>query len=231
MFKSCIRILTAEAISKLIEGNSSVEYGDVTDSHAALVAESLWENLQIWEAWFEIGGELHSHFPQTMKDNREFGLLVAKHQQGFETATSVALHSDKAYMMKAVEIDSTLFLHAHGGLRRDFDLAVLACSNMKQGEDYPELIECIEWAGLVGPEAADQSDGDLAFLQSVRAQAKAKVEAHAGFTEAFLYGMTDFAGPGCHLPMLVRDKETCLGLKRLIADFLTVRPQSPALHT
>jgi len=210
--------LTVQAISNLIEGDGSVSFHGVTDSHVALVAESLWENLQIWEAWFEIGGELHSHFPETMKDNREFGLLVAKHHQGFETAASVALRSDKAYMMKAVETDCTLFIAAHGRMRKDFDLAVLACSDV----NYAELVECIEWAGLVDPEAADQSDRDLAFLRSVRAKAKAKVEAHGGFTEAFVYGMTDFAGSGCHLPLLVRDKETCLGLKRLIADFLDV---------
>ena len=210
--------LTAKAISNVIKGDGSVYYGDVTDSHMALVAESLWENLKIWEAWFEIGGELHSRLPESMKENREFGLLVAKHQQGFETATSVALRSDKAYMMKAVETDCTLFIAAHGRLRRDFDLAVLACSDV----NYPELVECIEWAGELDQNAADRIDEDWDFLRSVRAKAKAKVQAHAGFTEAFVYGMTDFAGPGCHLPMLVHDKETCSGLKRLIADFLDV---------
>jgi len=192
----------------------------VWDPEIDMVAESLWQDLEIWKAWFKIDGEFHSHFPETMKDNREFGLLVARYcpyGDCFATATSESLRSDKAYMMKAVKIDADLFYDACESLRRDFGFAVVACSS----NDHA-LSEYIEEANFRDYYSADRIDADLAFLRSVRAKAESKVEAYVGFTEAFVYGMTDLAGLGCHLPILVRDKETSLGLKKLIADFLDV---------
>lgn len=158
-----------------------------------------------------------------MKDNREFGLLVARYchfGDCFATATSEALRSDKAYMMEVVKIDPTLFCDACESLRRDFGFAVVACSY--KCANNLKLTEFIERDGVLFHDSADRMDADLAFLRSVRAKAEAKIEAYAGFTEAFVYGLTDFAGSGCHLPILVGDKETSLGLKKLIADFLDV---------
>ena len=133
------------------------------------------------------------------------------------------LPSDNAYMKEAVEIDCMVFIDACGVLRRDFDLAVLAFSR-SDSENLKSHFFCMatDEMGLEA-QAADEMDEDLAFLQTVRAKAEAKVEAHEGFT-AFVHGMSDFAGLVCQLPVLVRDKETSLGLKKLIAGFLDVPP-------
>ena len=95
--------LVANALSKLPD-SFDFEAGSVTD----MVAESLWTNLDVCKAWFVIGGDFHSRFPESMKDNVEFGLLVAEHCEDcdeFEIGTSENLRSNKAFMLKAVEYD------------------------------------------------------------------------------------------------------------------------------
>ena len=75
-----------------------------------------------------------------------------------------------------------------------------------------------------------ESPERIRFLHTVLEKAEEKVEAHEGFTEAFVYGMTANAGSGCHLPILVRDKETSVALKQHIADFLGVPKTSKELE-
>jgi len=204
--------LVANALHKLPDRIGPGFHAD--ESVADMVAESLWTNLDVCKAWFVIGGDFHSRFPEFMKDSVEFGLLVAEHCEDtdeFEDGTSENLRSDKTFMLKAVEYDGWHYLSSSGALRRDFDLAVAAFSR----EDAEVLVQ-------IFIESAVDHDEDLIFLNTVLQKAKAKVEAHKGFTEAFVYGMTDFAGSGCHLSMLVHDKETSSALKRSIAAYLGV---------
>jgi len=127
----------------------------------------------------------------------------------FEVATSVALRSDKTFMLSAVEIDANLFKYACG-LNRDFDLTILAYGS-GQG---PELVNRLL-------DDANREE-ELSFLRQVWAEAEAKLEAHDGFTKGLLCGMSGYAGSECHLAMLAHGLETSFALKQLIADFAGV---------
>ena len=105
------------------------------------VAPELWANLEICKAWFAMKKNFHrAPVPETMKDNEEFGLFVAKHQNdvdSFSDVTSEALRSNRSFMMKALAIDASLFLAAVGDLRHDFEFAVTASAVRIRGAMLP----------------------------------------------------------------------------------------------
>lgn len=198
--------LTVRAISNLINDDGN----NLNDSVAALVAGELWTNLDIWKAWFESGGGIHSHLPLTMKENSEFGLLVAaEHPHFFRRATSEALRSNKEFMKKAVETNLHTFQDACGALHRDFDLAVIAFSNF----NTPGIIGHWEW---------DDNGEYLTFMKRFAKQARAKIENFNGFMNAFVFALspTVSAGPACHLSMCARDEETSAAFKKLVGDYV-----------
>ena len=189
--------------------------GDDFNDCSEVVAKPLWANMDVCRAWVESLGDVHSLFPESMKSNAEFGLLVARHLdvediEDFEVATSVALRSDKTFMLSAVGIDAKLFKYACGGLNRDFDLTILAYGSDEGPDFVNRLLD------------DDNREEKLSFLQQVWAEAEAKLEAHDGFTRGLLCGMSHYAGSECHLPMLAHGSETSLALKQLIADFAGV---------
>ena len=59
-------------------------------------------------------------------------------------------------------------------------------------------------------------------MPRVLTEATEKIHAHEGFVAGLLCGVSDFAGPECHLLMLPNDAATSLALKRSIAAFLGV---------
>ena len=107
-------------------------------------------------------------------------------------------------MMKALAIDAALFLAAVGDLRHDFEFAVTAFSCQDKGRDV------IAGACYLN---------DRSFMPRVLTEATEKIHAHEGFVAGLLCGVSDFAGPECHLLMLLNDAATSLALKRSIAVF------------
>jgi len=188
---------------------------ELDEDHAAMVDADLWNNMDVLKAWFENEGRGHTLIPAAMKRKTEFGLLVAKYcgLDEFAQLLPTELRSDKSFMSKVVDIDQYLGLSAAGALRQDYDFAVSVYST----ENAFYLLE-------------HESPERIRFLHTVLEKAEAKIDAHEGFTEAFVYGMTANAGSGCHLPMLVRDKETSVALKQHIADFLGVPKTSKELE-
>jgi len=194
------------------------------------VAPSLWTNMDVVAAWYEAGGLFHSRFPDSMKDNAECGLLLAKglldsfddyesDNSMFREATSVALRSNKVFMSQAVEINCFVFEEAGVTLRRDVDLALVACG----GADGHHLIYYrLLGDHLLESEEYDVYNDELEFLHTVFLNAKSKVKDHDGFTKGFLLGMSDHAGCGCNLSMLANGVETSLALKTKVADYLGV---------
>ena len=176
------------------------------------VAPELWSNLEVCKAWIEKAGAIPPELPEAMSNNQEFGLIAAKvhnsHCDGdlFSYVTSVALRSNKSFMMKAVQINGSLVSFSQGSLRRDFDLALTAFGSAAYGD----------WA------VDDCWEDDRNFFHRVLNEAKEKVNAHEGFVTGLLCGMSVFAGPDCRLSVLANDAPTSLALKRMIAAFLGV---------
>jgi len=114
------QVLYPELVIKAISSYDEIpEHDDIADG--------LWSNLDVVEAYFRKEGRYHFHFPEALKNNKDFGRLVARFwSDNFEEATTVALRSDKSFMMEAVAETSYLFFDAYGPLRRDFDIAVAA---------------------------------------------------------------------------------------------------------
>ena len=159
-----------------------------------------------------------------MKDNAECGLIVAKqllapdnifYSYLFREATSVALRSNKVFMTQAVKINSFVFTEAAGGLRRDIDLALVACG----GAGGSRLVKENHLFDNMGKNAYND---ELNFLQTVFLNAKSKVTDHDGFTKGFLLGMSNHAGRDCNLSMLANGAETSLALKKKIAEYVGV---------
>ena len=159
-----------------------------------------------------------------MKDNEQFGLLVADDEvvDGYLTtrlgeATSVALRSNKAFMLQAIEVrPENLLCAATKELRRDFDLVVAASSGHDSDFTKDLLYEYL-----------DEDDDNFEILRNIRKQAEEKVGAYDGITKALNFGMSDHCGPDCPLQMLVIDAATTVGFKKKIAEFLGM-PSSKA---
>ena len=176
------------------------------------LAPELWSNLEVCKAWFSCRFvDVPSRLPQSMKDNQELGLVIAKsdHENHvFRVATSDAIRSNKSFMTKAVQSNALRFNEAHVSLRHDFELAVTAFG-------------CESWRNLVASGYL-QDDRNRNFLRRVLNDAQEKVYAHERFVAGLLFGMSNSAGPGCRLRMIANDAETSLALKRTIASFLGV---------
>jgi hypothetical protein len=201
--------LVAKAISNLTEEVLLNEPLEFYEDH---VAEELWSNLEVAEAWLKAGGRIHNRFPDALKNNHDFGLLVAEHcdLDDFDRGVSAQLLSDKGFMMAAVEWNSSAYLRAPDILRRDYDLALAAFASPNASElnDY--------YRNAFGRHRDEQ------FLLELREKVQKKMKVHELFTKGFLYGMSERAGPNCHVRMLVQDVETTLSFKRSIAEFLGV---------
>jgi len=188
-------------------------YLDIHDEYDERVAPELWSNLEVCKAWFSCTGSfVPSRLPESMKDNQELGLVIAKgfylSNDVFIEGTSDALRSNKSFMMKAIQSKSARFLAAHGSLRHDFELAVTAFGCLDYGEST----------------ASDylKYGRDCTFFRRVLKETEEKVNAHEGLVAGLLCGMTDSAGSDCFLSMLANDAETSLALKQTIAAFLGI---------
>jgi hypothetical protein len=209
------RLFPDLVVASLREG-ADYEVSDLIED----VTPELWLNLTVWKKYFEEGGWSFEHCPDALKDDEEFGLLAAEHvvtheYGGFsgalESVTSVALRSNKSFMMKAVLINADHFLCACGELRRDFDLAVTAFSCKNKARQIVD--HCLN----------DFEDlEEVNFLRRVLSDASEKINAHEGFVAGLLFGMSGFAGPDCRLALLARDMETSVALKRTVASYLGI---------
>jgi hypothetical protein len=101
-FPKAAQYLYPDLVVKAISNLADNDEDDVNQS-VGDVAETLWANLDVAEAWFFAAGDFHDHFPDAIQDNQEFGLLVAEYPWlDFEHATSVALRSDKEFMLSFI---------------------------------------------------------------------------------------------------------------------------------
>merc|ERR1712238_629668 len=100
------------------------------------ICEEMWSNRHVGLAWLSKGGDwLDDDFPDDFKDNEELCLTLAKHNwTDFENA-SVALRSDKEFMLNAVMVDARVIrdiIDTDDQLRYDYDLTLLAFSRDKR---------------------------------------------------------------------------------------------------
>jgi Domain of unknown function (DUF4116) len=200
--------LLVEAVSKF-----SKDCRVNIDDYAHNIAEDLWSNLDVIRAWLRAGGSILEDFPETMVNSKEFGLLVAEHCDltTFVQATSIALRSDKEFMVQAVEKDSLKFLGGECGLDRDFEVAEAAFGGSTNTQSLVDSFL----------PAVSGSD-DFEFLRELLRKTRNDLNAHAGFVKGLLCGMTVKAGAECHLLALVRGVETSLAWKKLIAEYVGV---------
>jgi len=100
------------------------------------ICEEMWSNRYVGLAWLSKGGDwLDDDFPDDFKDNEELCLTLAKHNwTDFENA-SVALRSDREFMLNAVMVDARVIrdiIDTDDQLRYDYDLTLLAFSRDKR---------------------------------------------------------------------------------------------------
>ena len=172
--------------------------------NSSRVAPELWSNLKVWKAWADRGASFHSNYPDDWKSSPEFGLLVLKCSSNnianaFMEATIETLRSNKFFMLKAVELEAEVLVCARGGLQHDFDVVMAAFGSE----------ECPTRRLANNLLLSDQWDAERPFLRRILNQAEQYLEAHDGFTKAFVHGMTAFAGASCRLSKLGNDKHTC----------------------
>jgi len=181
-----------------------------------LVAPDLWSNFDVWKAWAESNAPFPSNYPDKWKGDHEFGLLVLKHYSSVHDtndimeAISETLRSKKSFMLKAVELNPEAFVCGCGGLQHDYDVVIAAFGNAHA----PHLEDNLRHS--------DRWDEERPFLRCILNEAEQYLEAHDGFTKAFVHGMTAFAGESCRLSMLANDKHTSLALKQKIAAYAGV---------
>jgi hypothetical protein len=190
-------------------------YEDVIEADD--IAPELWENLDIVKAYWKHGhlGEFHTQFSETLKENKRVGLLVAQCPLALESATSEALRSDKFFMTQVIRIDIHLLEKACGSLCRNFELNILAFGIEEEHNfPFPQSI------GLAQRMLQDDQDGsELKFLRNVLSEAQEKIIRFEGFAQVFLYGFLDEHSP---LFVLSNDKETSMGLMKMIYEFVGV---------
>ena len=68
----------------------------------------------------------------------------------------------------------------------------------------------------------DAYNEELSFLYRVQSEAKSKIARFESFMKGLLPGMSEHAGPNCHLRMLGKGMETSVALKKSIASYLGV---------
>lgn len=113
--------------------------GELGDVIAASVAASLWSrpDLPVIKPWFKAGGDFHSRFPSSVRENEECGFIVAEHSRfpwQFQSATTDALRGDKSFMTKAAKLNGNTFRYARGSLACDVEVATFAFSAPKGDE-------------------------------------------------------------------------------------------------
>lgn len=228
-FPKSAQSLHPELVVKMLRDMAN-DGQDLDETDVVAMDAELWTNLDVVTAYFQAGGYVHEGFPESVKANEEFGLIVAKYchedpdfdDEGdeptlLERATSLALRSSKAFMMQAVEARGLHLLSAATvALKRDFDLVVLALGG-------PSV--CSAGARTVVYALLEVGDDDLAFekfvfLLELRKTLREKIQAYEGITQGLNRGMSDHAGTNCPLRMLVSDGVTTVGLKKQIAYFL-----------
>lgn len=198
-----------------------------SEDEATYVAEELWaENLEVAEAWFEVGGFFHSLFRKELKDNESFGLMVARVCESemfsdffglidvddglFLEATSADLRSKKSFMLQVVTVNRSLFFSIDNALlKADRDIVATLLSGSR--EESRKIIY----------DLLDRDDGNFELLRKVRAYAREKVAAVDSF-KAFLPGVMASAEPDCYARLLVNDEETTLALKKHIGGFVGI---------
>jgi hypothetical protein len=198
--------LVAKAISHLSRNGDENDINEYVDN----VAVDHWTNLDVAKAWFRAGGYWHDDFPESTRNDKEFGLLIAEHcEQGdFERGVSAALRIDKEFMIQALEKNSMTFWLADGGLQQDLDVATVAFGGSRGHELFLSFVGMIE--GM----------DDLLFMHAVFEKAEYMLEAHDGFVKGLLCGMSVHAGCKCHLPILEQGAETSLAIKKQIGEYL-----------
>jgi len=205
------------------------DFGDEPplEQHASDVPKELWaENREVAEAWFGVGGGFHSLFPEELKDNESFGLMVARacgaeiifdqgdlfvvDDESFCGATSAGLRSKKSFMLQVVAVNRSLYFSIDNALlQTDRDIVATLLSGSR--EESRKIIY----------DMLDKDDGNFELLRKVRTYTREKVAAFDAF-KAFLRGVMANAEPDCHTRLLVNDEETTLALKKRIGDFVGI---------
>lgn len=167
------------------------------EEHDGIVlADSLWSNNDVVRAWFWNGGPVHSRFPESVKKDAEFGLILASELESskghdddgydcmicdFRNSTSVELRENKDFMMQVVSLNAILYFAAEAKLRRDVDLAIVAFSSNQDliGFQFDFMEEDEHYADEV------DFNSDVQFLKRVREIARLRVQDQEAFSKFF----------------------------------------------
>jgi len=184
------------------------------------IAPDLWQNRAMLLQWFRSGlpFTFSFHLMGSLADDQEVFLLIAEHCQqehrrrSFQYA-SQALHANKEFMRKAIELDASLFGFASGALQQDFDLALLGFA----AED----------PAVVGAYLNEHHHpAQRHVVESFHRQVQGMLSVHGAFL-TFLCCMSPRSGST--LTVLDQGSETSQDFKQLIAAFLDV-PIGKKLH-
>ena len=111
------------------------------------ICEEMWSNRDVAISWLsKFGDWLHDDFPEEFEEDEEICLtLIERNWPDFENV-SVALRSNKQFMLKALAVDARV-IRAVEELRYDDDLTLLAFSKDKRaiqsysgGDDFEYMV-------------------------------------------------------------------------------------------
>ena len=217
--------LVAKSFSKFRQ----LHRGDNRYFHASecakCVSKTLWEKRVFLEAWFRAGLPfLHKHFPRVLRNDETLFLLLAEHGR-FKSPepraedldylktfimASPDLKRDKAFMMKAIELDSYVWQYTAAEIFYDPDILLLAFSGLKSNT-------CL-FSNIL---ASSSHHRRRSLLPDYFATVQSKLSIYDDFLSVVLPAMT-FPRPQCLLSRLNQGGETGQCFRKSIASYLGV---------
>lgn len=192
------------------------------------LAPQLWNNRDFALRWFRLGLPFGNHGPflqPHLKADREIFLLVAKHcdpetpefaLHSFQNA-SMEIRLHKKFMLQVVEIEPYLIEAAAPSLRNDFDLCLLALSDV-------ESVAQAEIGRRRALRHGDRGDtnNEYSNLGTFRSRVAENLNAHEVFSTVVLPAMSQPTDSGCTLAGLNQGTETSRVYKKRMADYLGI---------
>lgn len=132
---------------------------------------------------------------------------------------AASLRNSKQFMLKVVEIDSSLLAHASPALRDDFDLCLVSYSDpFKTSEDLVRLCRRGNY----------WSEEEFGHLEGFLSQIKTELAAHDTFCSLVLPAITLLSvDSGCTLAALNQGATTSVALKQRIAAYVNIAAAAP----
>lgn len=209
------------ALQQSIEGDSQFEWRLYTQIAEEALAPEFWNNRDFVFRWFQLGLPfVDANRFQELKEDKEIFLLVAQYcaprfrQQSFRNA-SLALRSDRKFMLQVLEIAPSLLSEAGPQLRKDFDACLVAFSS----EQSVVQSEVVRRQALV-EDGHGFSEHD--YVELFRSRVSAHLGEHRTFTTILLPAMSQTTESGCALAVLNQGAETSRSYKKRIAEYLDV---------